>query len=517
LHHIITVYNDMFDHMDGVMRALAKKKTQWKEDLFFAVKLAWQKLPTYYAEVTPMTGMLLISAQILDPFRKSRSFRKWDKGMDINPEDETSYTTQYQEAFLKYVENEYCAKRRRAPINELGTVPSSNLIPSATASGSYQSSIYPYDLSSDDEKYLTINNVPEMTPGRSNCTARLLTAARLYLNLPPEAPKNRGQINPNLNNYHSDPMEISSTLWIPDITDWWRQQEETHSMYADLSNVARDIIPIIPPGVGVEASFSLGRDVIGWRQSKTTGKTLRQNVVVRLFARAFNGILAGTDRELDTPHTENDPEMKNEAEERTLHRMAKVHDFLEMWQGSQNLRATQKESRAQSKQMTAVGYISDTEKSVKASLSLFQHDGAAAFELSDRSPLPPALSAKDLPRGRTQILNVRQIRRINSHPVEIDDDSAPESISDTDEWLNWNGDLDNPNDSEDDCAVDDESDIGRNNGIEDSECSEQQDVSAAPNVPGLVRPTQKSKRQAEKVLVTVNAVETRRNKGGKKK
>jgi hypothetical protein len=30
----------MFDHMDGVMRAFAKKKTPWKEDLFFAVKLA---------------------------------------------------------------------------------------------------------------------------------------------------------------------------------------------------------------------------------------------------------------------------------------------------------------------------------------------------------------------------------------------------------------------------------------------------------------------------------------------
>jgi len=42
-------------------------------------------------------------------------------------------------------------------------------------------------------------------------------------------------------------------------------------------------------------------------------------------------------------------------------------------------------------------------------------------------------------------------------------------------------------------------------------------VSAAPNVPGLVRPTRKSKRPAEKVLVTVNAVETQRNKGGKKK
>ena len=44
LHHVITAYNDMFDHMDGVMRALAKNKTQWTENLFFAVKLARQKL-----------------------------------------------------------------------------------------------------------------------------------------------------------------------------------------------------------------------------------------------------------------------------------------------------------------------------------------------------------------------------------------------------------------------------------------------------------------------------------------
>jgi len=152
-------------------------------------------------------------------------------------------------------------------------------------------------------------------------------------------------------------MEISSTVWIPDITDWWRQQEEMHSMYAYLSNVARDIVSIIPHGIGVQASFSLGRDVIGWRQSKTTGGTLREEVVARQFARANNGILAVIDLELDTMNTENDSEIKKEAEQRKLHRMAKVHDSLEMWQGSQNLRATQRESRAQNKQMTAVGYI----------------------------------------------------------------------------------------------------------------------------------------------------------------
>jgi hypothetical protein len=139
--------------------------------------------------------------------------------------------------------------------------------------------------------------------------------------------------------------------------------------------------------------------------------------------------------------------------------MAKVHDFLEMWQGSENLRATQKETRTQIMQMTALGYLLDTEEIVKASWSLFQHDGAAAFKLSERSPLPPALSAKDVPGGRTLILNVRRIRKINHYPVESDEDSAPESISDTDDWLNCNGDLDNPNDSEDDCAADDEFDI----------------------------------------------------------
>jgi len=120
-------------------------------------------------------------------------------------------------------------------------------------------------------------------------------------------------------------------------------------------------------------------------------------------------MLAGADPESDTINTENNTEMKKEAEEKKFHRMAKVHNFLGMWQGSQNLRATQKESHAQKEQMTDVGYISDTEEIVKASWSLFQHYGAAAFKLSERSPLPPPLSAKDRPGGQTQVLNVRRI------------------------------------------------------------------------------------------------------------
>jgi len=43
------------------------------------------------------------------------------------------------------------------------------------------------------------------------------------------------------------------------------------------------------------------------------------------------------------------------------------------------------------------------------------------------------------------------------------------------------------------------------------------DMSAVPNVPRYVRPTRISKRQAEKVLMTVNPIETRKNQGVKTK
>jgi len=49
------------------------------------------------------------------------------------------------------------------------------------------SSFDPYDLSSNDEEYLTPNNVAKTTTGANDPTARLLTATRLYLNSPPEA------------------------------------------------------------------------------------------------------------------------------------------------------------------------------------------------------------------------------------------------------------------------------------------------------------------------------------------
>jgi hypothetical protein len=42
---------------------------------------------------------------ILDPSLKLQLLRKWDKGIDINPEKQCAKTTPFQEVLLIYVEN----------------------------------------------------------------------------------------------------------------------------------------------------------------------------------------------------------------------------------------------------------------------------------------------------------------------------------------------------------------------------------------------------------------------------
>jgi len=273
-HHTLPIPNIMFNYMDGVMLALAKKKIEWKQDLYSAVKCVREIISQYDAEVTPTTGMVLVFARILNPFQMLPLFMRWGKGMDTNPEDQTPYATQSQEAFLRYAVNEYCAKHQVISVITPEHVPGSNLFPSVIASWSGQFCSDAYDLSSHDDKYLTPKSVAEMTPGWSDRAACSLTAATVYMHSPPGAPKNQGQVNTNHNHHHSNPMEICNMFWLPDISDWSHQQEERHSTYADLSNVARDTFLFIPHCVWVEARCSLRRDIIGWWKSKTTGKTL---------------------------------------------------------------------------------------------------------------------------------------------------------------------------------------------------------------------------------------------------
>jgi hypothetical protein len=65
-----------------------------------------------------------------------QSLRIGDKGMDINPQDEPSYTTQYQRPFLEDVVNDYYTRLRGVPVNKLDGFPNINYVPSVMGSGS---------------------------------------------------------------------------------------------------------------------------------------------------------------------------------------------------------------------------------------------------------------------------------------------------------------------------------------------------------------------------------------------
>jgi len=190
--------------------------------------------------------------------------------------------------------------------------------------------------------------------------------------------------------------------------------------------------------------------------------------------------------------------------------------LLEMQQGCLNLHATLMESRTQTKRMTVIGYISDTEDIIKPSWSDLEHDGAAAFELAERSPLPLAVYAKDHTGGESHVLDICWIKKFHCHPAEMNEASISEHIPKATHWHNWDGNSDNQNEREDEWEADSESNTELDNGIENRECPGKRDVSAARNVPGSIQPLRRSTQIPGKWLMTVNVQETRRFTGNKK-
>ena len=84
--------------------------------------------------------------------------------MEIHSEDNTYYTTQYQEAFLPYVENEYCAKHRHCLVIKPESILNNNLFFTALVSRTGCASFSPDDFSSADDDYIKSKNVAEMRP-----------------------------------------------------------------------------------------------------------------------------------------------------------------------------------------------------------------------------------------------------------------------------------------------------------------------------------------------------------------
>jgi hypothetical protein len=86
-------------------------------------------------------------------------------------------------------------------------------------------------------------------------------------------------------------------------------------MSTDLPNVPHNTFSVLLHHVRLEASLSVGEEFGGWRQSKTTGDTVCERVILWQYAGPIEWILAGNELALDTLNTENDLQMQREAEE----------------------------------------------------------------------------------------------------------------------------------------------------------------------------------------------------------
>jgi hypothetical protein len=130
----------------------------------------------------------------------------WEMGKDIDTEDESDCTNQYQQPFLQYEENKYFARYRPLLVTKSEKIPNNHVVSPTPASRSGQSSCDPYDMPSNGEDCGMSRNVAVTTPGRSDHAVHILASARIHLHLPWELPQHCGHINQNINDYHSYSM-----------------------------------------------------------------------------------------------------------------------------------------------------------------------------------------------------------------------------------------------------------------------------------------------------------------------
>ena len=76
--------------------------------MYKALQEAHKVLNKYYTKVNPETGTNALLATMLDPYQRLTHFKKWDKelGQDYE-QNKDSYSQQYRNLFLSYFEEHY--------------------------------------------------------------------------------------------------------------------------------------------------------------------------------------------------------------------------------------------------------------------------------------------------------------------------------------------------------------------------------------------------------------------------
>jgi len=153
LHHVTTIFNDMFDHLDGVLRAPAKKKTQRKDDLYFAVKFARQSCPNTLLKSLQRRVRFLFQHIFLILFRSCNRLgngtREWLSILRMR----LLILPNTMRHFWSMWRTNTAPNIRCLSVTTHYKLQSNDFIHSAMPSQSGQSSCDPYDMSSGDKEY----------------------------------------------------------------------------------------------------------------------------------------------------------------------------------------------------------------------------------------------------------------------------------------------------------------------------------------------------------------------------
>jgi hypothetical protein len=91
VHYTFKMYNLLFDHIDGCIRQLTRKRVPWKKKMHAALEASWAKLKHYYSKTDSIPGDLYAVSTMLSPVDKYAFF--------LTENWEPQYCTQYRQSF----------------------------------------------------------------------------------------------------------------------------------------------------------------------------------------------------------------------------------------------------------------------------------------------------------------------------------------------------------------------------------------------------------------------------------
>ena len=486
LHQVLRIYGNMFDHFEAFMKRLRAKTADFKQDLLRALEAATAKLKEYYLKVTPRAGTLLLMATMLDPYQRLSPFKKWDRAEGFSATEAHSFQYQHRLLFLQYFETHYLPPietqlsgtsdcPQLAPQTTFRTKPRRDQDDSDSEDDTPTSAQQPVGF--NDRSLLTgviaegtflrgyPNGIIDRTFGNLE-RKKYLMAAVEYIDSR-RFSHQQGQDEyfgftagnlDTLEEENDDPGKITISWFKPTPDGYWAKIAIAPSRgdmkyLQRVEEMARDIFSCVPHGVGVESSFSIARNVVSWKQSRMTAKTLQANMIVRQHllkekTYSYRGARRTAQNEDENPKLV----MKK------LNKLLCYTDYQHFAEAA----AEQQQGRNPHEENPGFGFISGDEKDKdKKSWQAFEDEGMKYAELAGKELKRKGAAFK------TVFADTQRIRKFSLNRAQSDTEADETELDDgqLDEehdfrFFTQEGGTDNPLDA---LELDDDEIIARDN------------------------------------------------------